>query len=286
MIFLILASPFILLIIYSLIEPYILKVTKNEFFISKPGEANISNATNQFTFLHLTDLHLGRTRIKENKILNVIKSNNSDFLVFTGDYFEKYKQINLLINLIYEIRKFYKKPIYLCFGNHDRKDVFDNNPGSFEFTVQKLKEQNITILENASADFVKDNCRVRVIGLGDARSNNADVKQIITKNKSHNKYSINLLMTHNSDILMKMEPASVDFAVAGHTHGAQVRSPFNIETKLLHRKDILSSRHNILKGINRYNDIDFYITKGTGCSLFPVRFISHPEIASITLKTK
>ena len=92
-----------------------------------------------------------------------------------------------------------------------------------------------------------------------------------------------LLITHNSDILMQMPKGSVDFAVAGHTHGAQVRTPFELEVKVLHRKDILSSRKNIIRGAHRYNDIDLYINRGLGCTFLPIRFLSKPEIAVVTI---
>lgn len=275
-IFIIILFLFILLILYMNAETRMLEITRHTFkkrSCSKGGK---------LTCLHFTDLHLGRTGIKKNRILKTVKDNPTDFLLFTGDYFESDKQIPLFTDLIEELRKIYRNPIFLCFGNHDRKDVFSRFPGTFDYIINFLKEHNITVLENTYADYISKNGNLRIIGISDARSNEADIAEIIKSSRSEN--SANLLITHNSDVLIKAENASVDFAVAGHTHGAQVRSPFNIEIKLLHRKDILSSRKNIVRGYHRYKDIDLYITRGLGCSELPVRFLSRPEVLILTIE--
>jgi len=264
----------ILTIIYMNIETRFLKISKHTF------NHKTGSTASKLTFIHFTDLHLGRTGIKTEKLTNTIFQNESDFLVFTGDYFERESEIPKLIQLMDEIRSNYTKPIYLCFGNHDNGDVFSKAPGTKEHVCTELEKRNITILENTSATYHTEDTKkqLRIIGLTDARSNKENIPDIIDKHCSTDPHIPNLLITHNSDLLMKMKSASVDFAVAGHTHGAQVRTPFNIETKLLHKKDFLSSTQNIIRGYHRYNNIDLYISRGIGCSMLPIRFISKPEI--------
>ena len=237
------------------------------------------------TFLHFTDLHLGRTGIKTAQIIKTIQETPSDFLVFTGDYFEKEEHIPKLLQLMDEIRNIYQKPIYLCYGNHDRKDGFQFSQELEAQTTKQLQERNITVLENQSIIHKTNDTTLHIIGLSDARSNQANIPNVLDAiyTKTPKDTMPTLLITHNSDILMKMPKGGVDFAVAGHTHGAQIRTPFEIEVKVLHRKDILSSRKNIIRGAHRYNEIDLYINRGLGCTFLPIRFLSKPEIAVITI---
>lgn len=270
--FLIILIFMLFVLIYMRLETYQLRLTLHTFQRKKRKNHGT------LTFLHFTDLHLGRTSISTNKIIEIVSKEPSDFLVFTGDYFERDNQIPKLYALMDAIRAVYTNPIYLCFGNHDNHDVFSVYTGTREEVVNQLTQRQITILENESAAYQKEHLTLRVIGLSDVRTNEADIPQIIAAHRSDNPDIPNLLITHNSDILMKMEPGSVDFAVAGHTHGAQVRTPFNIETKLLHRKDTLSSQENIIRGSHSYKEMDLYISRGLGCSVFPIRFLSKPEI--------
>lgn len=273
---------FLLLVCYMNWETRQLALTRHTFRTSKKHDKQ-----RPITFLHMTDLHLGRTGIKTEQILKTIRENPSDFLVFTGDYFEKEAHIPRLLSLMDAIRSIYTKPIYFCYGNHDRKDGFQFSKELEAATTQELQKRNVTVLENEATIYQKENTSLHIIGLSDARSNQTDIPSVLDAiyTQTPKDDMPTLLITHNSDILMKMPPASVDFAVAGHTHGAQVRTPFEIEIKVLHRKDILSSRKNIIRGAHRYNEIDLYINRGLGCTLLPIRFLSKPEIAVVTIIT-
>ncbi len=271
---------FLLLVCYMNWETRQLTLTRHTF-----QKKDKQQKKAPITFLHMTDLHLGRTGIKTEHILQTIKENPSDFLVFTGDYFEKEAHIPRLLHLMDAIRSIYTKPIYFCYGNHDRKDGFQFNKELETETTKQLQARNITVLENEATIYKNNDTALHIIGLSDARSNQADIPAVLDQlyAKTPRESMPSLLITHNSDILMKMPSASVDFAIAGHTHGAQIRTPFEIEIKVLHRKDILSSRKNIIRGAHRYNEIDLYINRGLGCTLLPIRFLSKPEIAVVTI---
>lgn len=226
-------------------------------------------------FMHLTDFHVGKLHVSTEKIIESIKVQDPDFIVMTGDYFINVKEIEVFFNLMKEIRANYEKSIYLCFGNHDNGDVFQRHTEQIKRVADFLKDIDIIILENASASFEKYTQKLNIIGLADARTNKADVNALVEQLTC--KDCPNLLMTHNADILLSIKEGAVDFAVTGHTHGAQVRTPFNIEIKLLHRKDKLS-QINIIYGLHRFKNIDLYINRGLGNTFLPIRFLSKPEI--------
>lgn len=287
MIFFILSlSVIILFLIYMHIETRLLS---GSFLIFSKGRKAVARKMKSYTepvlrsipdkdaikFLHMTDIHVRRLYIPVEKIIKAIEIHNPDFIVFTGDYFQAEKEIDKFFNMMRGIRGKFKKDIFLCFGNHDRTDVFDSVEGSFERVMKFLDEIDVTVLENESTVYRKNDLLLNIIGLSDARSNKEDVEKIISKTALDT--CPNLLITHNCDILLKMKEGSVDFTLAGHTHGAQVWSPFNIEIKLLHRRDKLSQQ-NIFRGLHRYKDIDLYINRGLGNTWLPIRLFSRPEL--------
>ena len=89
-----------------------------------------------------------------------------------------------------------------------------------------------------------------------------------------------IILTHNPDMVLNLNKNNApEILLAGHTHGGQMRVPFNIEFALL-KKDILPKKK-IFYGLQEYNDIRMYITSGIGCSALPFRFRSVAEIAVI-----
>jgi Icc-related predicted phosphoesterase len=112
-------------------------IEKNGKFSScnRPRSVSIKNEiSNNFTFIHLTDFHIGDPRgLKENikqtigwkaakKCIEEINLINPDFVIITGDlvfgqilpfeYIWEYKEC-------YEILQMFQVPTYLCPGNHD-----------------------------------------------------------------------------------------------------------------------------------------------------------------------
>ena len=85
-------------------------------------------------------------------------------------------------------------------------------------------------------------------------------------------------MTHNPDLALHLPNLNgLTLLLAGHTHGGQVRVPFNIEFAIL-KKDVLPKKK-IYYGVHEFNGNKMYITSGIGCSFLPIRFRSKAEIA-------
>jgi len=280
------AAFFILLLIYMHIETRLLS---GSFLILSRGKKAVVRKMKSYTepvfrtipdkaaikFMHLTDFHVRRLYIPPEKILKAIETHKPDIMLLTGDYFQSEHEIEKFFSIMRKIRAVFQGEIFLCFGNHDRKDVFDRVEGSFIRVLEGLKKLRVTVLENQSALYRKNGMDLNIIGLSDARTNNENVEKIIAETALAS--CPNLVITHNCDILLKMKAGSSDFVLSGHTHGAQIWSPFNIEIKLLHRRDQLSQQ-NIFRGLHRYKDIDLYINRGLGNTCLPIRLFSRPEI--------
>jgi predicted MPP superfamily phosphohydrolase len=87
-----------------------------------------------------------------------------------------------------------------------------------------------------------------------------------------------LLLTHYPDLLFEVAPRSFDLALAGHTHGAQVRLPY------LTGLALRGSDTRFTSGLFEVNGIPLYVNRGLGTSTYRFRFGARPELTLLTLR--
>lgn len=107
-----------------------------------------------------------------------------------------------------------------------------------------------------------------------AHTDNISLNHHISHNDniSHNHHIFNI--THNTEVPR--------FFLSGHFHGGQIWMPFNFEFKILRREKMSSL--GIYRGKFKLGGIEGYITRGLGCVMFPLRFLSSPEISILEIK--
>ena len=86
-----------------------------------------------------------------------------------------------------------------------------------------------------------------------------------------------ILLSHSPDQFPRASGRGVDFVLAGHNHGGQIRLPVLGPILMPSRY----SRH-FDRGFFRANDSVLYVSQGIG-GKHPIRFGSHPEITRFTL---
>lgn len=85
--------------------------------------------------------------------------------------------------------------------------------------------------------------------------------------------TLNILLTHHLDGLLKLSHHGVDLVFSGHTHGGQIRlpilGPLVCETRLPRR---------FVEGLHTYQGMTVFVSRGLGAgrTLFP-RFACRPE---------
>ena len=87
-----------------------------------------------------------------------------------------------------------------------------------------------------------------------------------------------VLLTHTPDLFPDAAELGVDLVLAGHTQGGQVRLPWLgaivTDTRL---------GRAFASGLFRRGGTHLFVTRGIGTSRLPVRFLSPPEAAVISL---
>ena len=259
----------ICIVIWSLIEPYTLRITETKIQFS-----SYSPSCQSFRVAFLTDLHIGSPGMGLNKlteIVDLVKKFKVDLILFGGDYtVDKViggdpigiEQIsNRLTSLDCN------ENCFSVLGNHDyhhgKKAVID-----------ALTKSNIITLVNEDRIIVANECKVLLYGMDDLWEG----KPMISYVQQPNKKELNLILAHNPDVF-KLSEIKNSVMLAGHTHGGQVNLPFIGEL-------IVPSMfgNSLASGIITDDTRVLYVGTGLGTSILGVRFNVTPSVDILTFE--
>ncbi|WP_456049046.1 metallophosphoesterase [Acetivibrio cellulolyticus] len=237
----------------------------------KVKKVYLTKSAKHLKVIQLSDIHIKFLKVSIEKILNAVDEEKPDFIILTGDYIDNVKQIPTFLSFLEKIKGNHK--VFLCFGNHDYKAFYKNEAGLLMF-ISEIEKRGINVLLNDSLYFEKGSSAYNIIGIEDLRSKRHDIKRALEHCKSN--VTANIAFSHNPDIALQLPVGRVDFLLCGHFHGGQIWMPFDLEFKLLRGEKIC--KMGIKKGLNKLNNMIIYINSGLGNVLFPLRFLSRPEI--------
>lgn len=228
----------------------------------------------------LSDLHFDIKLVNHDKIVEKVNEAKPEVIVITGDLCSNIKYFYRVETFLKSLSEKNKCQILVTLGNHDNKIFFKKDYNKQKY-IEKIEKSapNVRVLENNF--FVYNN--VIFGGLGDVKTNKEDCNELTRKwhKEAMQKDYKFILLTHNPDIVLKIDEInSPDIILAGHTHGGQMKMPFNIEFTVL-KKDILPKKK-IYYGLHTFEGKKMYITSGIGCSGLPFRLKSSAEIVSIS----
>jgi len=243
-----------------MIEPNLLRINNFEIGYISSGKVRV---------VQFADTHLDNNYTIKNleKLVRIINLQKPDIIVFTGDLIDcidshEYPEdaLKALKNLEARIGK------VAVFGNHDY------GAQGYRYYEDTMNGAGFEVLINSSKLYtVSDKIKINVVGLDDALLGNPDYKKVsslITK-----KY-FDLLIMHEPDEVEHFEKDTYDLALAGHSHGGQIRIPFigEINTPPLAKKYV--------KGLYDISEEKkLYVSSGVATTVIPVRLFNLPEIA-------
>lgn len=254
---------FLMILGYAMmIEPNLLRINKMEVGTLTKGKLRVV----QFSDTHLDDNYTIRDL---EKLVRIINHQNPDIIVFTGDLIDSVQDGQYPEDALKTLKKLDAGLIKVAvFGNHDYglegyKYYQDMMEGAgFRVLV------NESVILNAGGEMM-----INIVGLDDALLGNPDYKKVsslITK-----KY-YDILVMHEPDEISHFEQDTYELALAGHSHGGQIRIPFigEVNTPPLAKKYV--------KGMYEITEEKkLYVSSGIGTTVIPVRLMNIPEIAVI-----
>ena len=221
--------------------------------------------------MHFSDIHIRFLRVSTKKIAKIIKNEKPDIIFITGDFITCKNETPDFLRFIDEIN--FLCPIMFTVGNHEYKS-FKHSLLDLENFINDIKQKGCILLDNESLLFEKNSKKYNIIGISEKRYNLHDVKKALS---SIDFNFTKIAFSHNPDIVLDLKEGEVDYLFCGHFHGGQIWMPFGLEFKVL-RNEVLC-KMGITKGLHRINGINLYINRGLGNVLFPLRFLSRPEIS-------
>ncbi|MEC9483481.1 MAG: metallophosphoesterase [Halomonas sp.] len=179
-------------------------------------------------------------------------------------------------------------PIYAVLGNHDYA-MEESNDMKLEWLAEQvhtaLEKAGINVLINESVAMSSpeggEGESLYLVGIGSHWADN-DVPQRALAQLPVDAPRIALM--HNPDSFVKFPPGSAPLALAGHTHGGQIRLPFTPEWSWM----AMLAENNVhadgwVDGYGQPGN-HLYVNRGIGFSVIPVRINAAPEVTMITLK--
>ncbi|ACL75772.1 metallophosphoesterase [Ruminiclostridium cellulolyticum] len=254
------------LLIYMLFETTLLK--KNYI--------NFSKSSTGLKIAHLSDLHVNHLHISKKRIIKALKDVNPDIVLITGDYIETVEDIPKALDLIKALADIF--PVYLTLGNHEHKALVNKKNGVGSF-IDQINQTGATVLNNAGKSISKNGTAYNIIGIDDLRRGKPDLDKAFSYMDSSSRDSINIVFSHNPDMALLLPKDKAHYFLCGHFHGGQIWMPFHLEFRILRREKLC--RMGYRRGLHKINGIIIYINRGLGNVLFPLRFLSVPEIAVI-----
>ncbi|MFC4769265.1 metallophosphoesterase [Effusibacillus consociatus] len=235
------------------------------------------NGLDDLKIVQLSDLHMERQSISPQRMHSLVAAANPDLIVMTGDYLDRYHNIDKCLEYLKEIKRVNPKyGIYMVFGNHDH--YLGDQIDEFAEAIEAL---GCHILRNESRTIDINGTPLTIIGIDDFCLGKSDIAKSYANVPEE---GIHLVLAHDPNTVLAMkEDHKADYILSGHFHGGQ----FNL-IPYLHR--IMGGfgelpKQDILKGIHVVNGKTLYISEGLGQSGLNVRLRSRPEITVHTLRT-
>lgn len=272
------------LFIYGIVKgKYAYRVIKHTLFFD-----DLPDAFDGFTITQISDVHAGSFQNPKavQKGIDLIKAQNSDLFVFTGDLVNnKAEEIKPWISYFSQIKAPYGQ--FSILGNHDYGDYVKWESESIKAAnLLQLKEYHaelgFKLLLDEHVELYKHGERIILAGVenwGLGFGERGDLKKAL---QGVNPADFKILLSHDPthwDSEVKQLPNKVQLTLSGHTHGMQ----FGIEAFGIKWSPV-KYRYAHWAGIASENGRFLNINRGFGFLGFSGRVGIWPEITVIELK--
>ena len=215
---------------------------------------------------HLTDLHASAVVPLDwiRSVIDRVNAMEPDVAVITGDLVTE--DTSWIDGVAYELGRLQARHgRFAILGNHDYWTQGSRVSAALERNgVHHLRNANVVIGGPGG---------LRLVGIDDHWTGNDDLDAAMA---GVGPDEASLLLMHSPDLLLPAARAGVRLALAGHTHGGQVRLPGWGAL-------IVPSEHGFESGFYQRDRTRMYVNRGVGTLDLKVRTFCRPEVATFVL---
>jgi len=234
-------------------------------YIVPVGRGRIDKPIN---IVHISDIHISPWSLPSQfkPVVEFINSLKPDYVAITGDFVTHFKE--LIPGCAKVLSGLQPKHFTIgVLGNHD----YWIDAG---YLSHNLEEAGIECLINRCRPS-RNGVPITFLGVDDPFTGHDDLKETARNvPDSH----LRILLSHSPDIVESAAEVGIDFILAGHTHGGQVRLPF---LGALYIPSRYGKRFDM--GWFKVKGTSMYVNKGLGGIFPPIRFFCRREIALLKL---
>ena len=235
------------------IEPYLIEVTHHSLKAAIAAPLKIAL---------ISDIHTRGFGSRERKLIRLLESENPDVILICGDSIGRDNDFGDVTAFLRNLHA--PLGVWLVNGNWE-----NHSPPKNEHAL--YASVGVHFLQNEAAAIRPD---VWLLGLDDPFSAAARPDPVI-QTIPQGVYTIALF---HSPAYFDRIAGRVPLALAGHTHGGQIRIPFVPVFWLP------SGSGRFLEGWYAENNSHLYVTRGIGTSIIHARFLCRPELSILTLE--
>lgn len=279
---------FLVILAWGLIEPYFIDVEEEEGSIT-----NLPENWEGEEIAVIGDFQVGmwfdNTATIERIVEDLVEIQPRAVLL-TGDYIyhaasDKENEIETITALLSPLTE-NDIPVFGVLGNHDY--AAGTSPGDPDEEMAQeiftsLEEIGVVMLRNEAAVIPfgeNGQADLYVVGIGSLWGGNVDLEAAFETVPDS---APRIVLMHNPDVFNEIETGIASLAIAGHTHGGQIRVPFTEDWSYL---ALVQPDEVQADGwIDDYGDAvnQLYVNRGIGFSILPMRINCPPEITMFTL---
>ena len=220
---------------------------------------NITAELDGYRIAFISDTHRSLTDKQFERIVGKLNGLQVDLLILGGDY-SPTERMRRAMAILSQVET--TDGIYGVEGNHDDHRVL----------FPAMKEHNITPLSNSGVHIRE---KFFLSGVEDLWKRNPDIAQATA---DANADDFILLISHNPDVAMQQDTASIDLILSGHTHGGQITF-FGLWAPAA--GSVSSYGQKFIGWAESRDGVPVYVSNGAG--EYMPRIFARPQVIIITL---
>jgi predicted MPP superfamily phosphohydrolase len=167
--------------------------------------------------------------------------------------------------------------VFAVLGNHDHGD--SKAPLVRPIDPAFITECGVRLLINEVVSVRRGGACIQIGGVDDSTGGHDDLPVVLAA-LDRRPNVLRLLLTHHAEVALQAAPGDFHMALAGDTHGGQIRVPFPGGSVPL---SDLGAR--FVEGSHDAGGRPLYVTRGVGTSFLPFRAFCRPEIVVFRVET-